>query len=664
MAIVEVALLGGFDIRVADNAVCDLPGQKEWALLTLLAARPNATHSRERLSSLLWSDRGDSQARDSLKHALAKLRHCLKQADTMPIVADRQSVRLDLSALRVDLVDFERLLKDGAVEAVEQALKLYRGDLLEGIAVRDPAFDEWLLVERQRLRNLAEDAAADLLSQSLAEGAQERAATAARRLLELDPLREPACRALMQIYVERGEAAQALKLYEVLCDRLQRELGVAPESETVQLCEAIRQGRHTVSSPLAKAGPAEPRAPQGLPLPDKPSIAVLPFENLSGDAGEEYFSDGIVEEIITALSRIRWLFVIARNSSFAYKGRAVDVKQIGRQLGVRYLLEGSVRKAGTRVRITGRLIDATVGTHLWADSFDGEIADIFELQDQVTANVVGELAPMLERAEIERAKRKPTTNMDAYDYYLRGLAGVHHWTQEGNAEALRMFTRAFELDPEFASAYGMAARCYSQRKACGWVTKPQAEIAIVRKLARQAVQFGQDDAVALSTAGIGLAFVTGDIDDGLTLIERARTHDPNLAMAWLFSGWTHVWLGEPEVAIGDLARAIRLSPHDPQIAMMHAATACAHFFAGRDSEATAWAEKSVRLQPNYRIAMCILAASRATEGRVAEAKKASKRLREIDPNLRISNLLESYPIRRPDDFAKWADGLRLAGIPE
>lgn len=664
MAVVEIALLGDFDIRGAGNDVSDLPGQKERALLALLAARPDATHSRERLSSLLWSDRGDSQARDSLKHALAKLRHCLKPADTMPIVSDRQSVRLDLSSLRVDLVDFQRLLKDGTVEAVEQALKLYRGDLLEGISVRDPAFEEWLLIERQRLRNLAEDAAADLLSQSLAEGVQERAATAARRLFELDPFREQACRALMQIYAERGEGAQALKLYETLRERLQCELGVAPEPETAKLCDAIRQGRLAVSSPLAEARPAGRGAPQELPLPDKPSIAVLPFENLSGDAGQEYFADGIVEEIITALSRISWLFVIARNSSFAYKGRAIDVKQIGRELGVRYVLEGSVRKAETRVRITGRLIDATVGTHLWADSFDGEIADIFELQDQVTASVVGELAPMLERAEIERAKRKPTGNLDAYDYYLRGLAGVHKWTQQGNVEALHMFTRAFELDPEFASAYGMAARCYSQRKACGWVTEPQAEIAEVRRLAQKAVQFGQDDAVALTTAGIGLAFVAGDIDDGLALIDQARALDPNLAMAWLFSAWTHVWLGEPDVAIEDVARAIRLSPHDPQLAMMHAASACAHFFAGRYSDATVWAEKSVRLQPNYRIATCILAASRGLEGRIAEAKQAGKRLQEIDPNLRISNLLDSYPMRRQGDFAKWAEGLRLAGVSE
>ena len=199
-------------------------------------------------------------------------------------------------------------------------------------------------------------------------------------------------------------------------------------------------------------------------MPDKPSIAVLPFQNMSGDPEQDYFADGIVEEIITELSRTRWLFVIARNSSFTYKGRAVDVKQVGRELGVRYVLEGSVRKAGSRVRITGQLVDTATGAHLWAERFDGGLEDIFDLQDQVTARVVGAIAPKLEQAEIERAKRKPTESLDAYDYFLRGLAVCHEWTREANNEALSLFYKAIELDPNFAAAYAFAARCYGRRK--------------------------------------------------------------------------------------------------------------------------------------------------------------------------------------------------------
>jgi adenylate cyclase len=233
---------------------------------------------------------------------------------------------------------------------------------------------------------------------------------------------------------------------------------------------------------------------------DKPSIAVLPFANMSGDPAQEYFSDGIVEEIITALSRMRSLIVIARNSSFAYKGRAVDVKQVARELGVRYVLEGSVRKAANRLRISGQLIDAETGAHLWADRFDGDLEDIFDLQDQVTARVVGAIAPKLDEAEIERIRSKPTESLDAYDCFLRGMAGLHKWSREGNDAALAHFYRAIELDPNYAAAHGLAARTYLQRNAGGWVTDRAHELAEASRLARRAVELGHDDAVALATA--------------------------------------------------------------------------------------------------------------------------------------------------------------------
>src|SRR3979411_9255 len=290
----------------------------------------------------------------------------------------------------------------------------------------------------------------------------------------------------------------------------------------------------------------------GPALPDKPSIAVLPFQNMSDDPQQEYFADGIVEDIITALCHMRWLFVIARDSSFAYKGRTADVKQIGRELGVRYVVEGGVRKAAQRVRITAQLIDASTGAHLWADHFDGDLEDIFDLQDQVTASVVGAIAPKLEQAEIERAKRKPTESLDAYDYYLRGIASVHAvfgGTKEAVSEALRLFYGAIELDPDFASAYGMAAWCYVLRKNYGWMTDDAQEIAEVERLARQAAHLAKEDAVALYTGGFALARIVGYLDAGAALIDRALALDPNLAAAWHLSGWVRIYLGEPEMSI-------------------------------------------------------------------------------------------------------------------
>ena len=400
------------------------------------------------------------------------------------------------------------------------------------------------------------------------------------------------------------------------------------------------------------------------PLPDKPSIGVLPFKNLSGDPEQEYFADGMVEEIILALSRMRWLFVIARNSSFTYKGRAVDVKQIGRELGVRYVLEGSVRKAANRVRITGELVDAANGANLWADRFEGGLEDLFDLQDRVTACVVGAIAPKLEQAEIERARRKPTESLDAYDYFLRGMAGIHRWDREANAEALRLFGRAIELDPDFASAYGMAARCYVQRKSSGWVTDRAHEVAEAARLAAKATELGKDDAVALGMAGYALAYVVGDLDGGVALIDQALLLDPNSALAWFFGGWVRVWLGEHEAAIEHVARAMRLSPQDPHMFNMRAGIAAAHFFAGRYADASSWAEAATRQQPNHLIAACIGAASSALDGRSTEARKAMARLRQLEPTLILSNLKNLTPLRRSEDFTRLAEGLREAGLPQ
>ena len=418
------------------------------------------------------------------------------------------------------------------------------------------------------------------------------------------------------------------------------------------------------ASSNAEAATSDEASAQALALPDRPSIAVLPFLNLSGDPEQDYFADGVVEDIITALSRIRWLFVIARNSSFTYKGRAVDVKQVGRELGVRYVLEGSVRKAANRVRITGQLIDATTGAHLWADRFEGTLDDIFELQDQVAASVVGAIAPQLERAEIERAKRKPTESLDAYDYYLRGMANFHQGTREAIDEALPLFNKAIELDPDFASAYAMAAWCHFWRKVNGWMTDRPREIAEGTRLARRAVELGKDDAVALTRSGHALAHLVGDLDGGIALVDRALVLDPNLAAAWFLGGFLRIWRGEPDDAIEHFARAMRLSPLDPEMYRMQAGMAVAHLFAGRFDVASSWAEKAYRELPSFLMVVGIIAASHALAGRADEARRAMNHLRQLDPTLRISNLADWLPLHRPEDLATFADGLRRAGLPE
>jgi adenylate cyclase len=393
---------------------------------------------------------------------------------------------------------------------------------------------------------------------------------------------------------------------------------------------------------------------------------VLPFQNMSGDSEQEYFADGIVEDIITALSRFKALFVIARNSSFTYKGRAVDVKQVGRELGVRYVLEGSVRKASNRVRITGQLVDTATGAHLWANRFDGGLGDIFDLQDQVTESIVGAIAPAVEKAEIERAKRKPTDSLDAYDHYLRGLASSYQLgNQQANEDALRLFNRAIELDPDFASAYGFAALCYTWAKTNSWISVTPNEIAKVKKLVQRAVELGKDDVIALAASGYALAFVVRDLGGGAALIDRALGFNSNLAEAWFWGGWVKNWLGEPETAIERFARAIRLNPLDPFLNGVRSGISHSHFFLGHYDDAASWAATALQDNPDFQPALRMDAASNAMAGRREQAHQAVIRLVQLNPLLRVSSLKDVLgPYRRAEDLSRYEEGMRQAGLPE
>jgi adenylate cyclase len=411
-------------------------------------------------------------------------------------------------------------------------------------------------------------------------------------------------------------------------------------------------------SPNARSG--SPTTAPSLTLPDKPSIAVLPFQNMSGDPEQEYFTDGMVEDIITALSRFKGLFVIARNSTFTYKGKALDIKQVGRELGVRYVLEGSVRKAANRLRISGQLIDAATGGHLWADHFDGVIEDIFELQDRITSSVVGAIAPKLEQAEIERAMRKPTENLDAYDCFLRAMAHYHLFTRDSMLEARRLFRRATELDPNYAAAYGFGAWCVAVCQTNGWTADPEREIPEGVRLARRAVAVGMNDAVALVSSGGGLAYlVAGELENAIAYVDRAIVLNPNLAFAWGVSGWGRAYLGEHLDAIERLERAIRLSPLDLLAHYFYTGMGWANLFLGRYDEAVSWARKAAVEKPDWFPTVRVETIACALSGRIVEAREALARLRAIDPDLR-----RRIVWRRAEDRTLYIEGLRRAGLPE
>lgn len=399
-------------------------------------------------------------------------------------------------------------------------------------------------------------------------------------------------------------------------------------------------------------------------VPQRASIAVLPFTNVSGEAEQEYFADGVVEEIIISLTRFRWLFVIGRNSTFAYKGRTIDTKNVGLELGVRYVLQGTVRRAGGRIRITAQLIEAATGAHLWAERFDGSAEDVFELQDNVTLSVVAAIAPKLEAAEIQRSKFKPTESLDAYDYYLRGIENLHLQTQHSTNEALQLFQKATELDPDFSVAHASAAFCYSQRKAFGWVTDRQHDVSEAARLARRALEFRNDDALTLSRAGMALAYVVEDFAAGALFIERARAFNPSLAPVWHASGWLKVWIGEPDTAIEHLQWFIRLSPLDYLLHSVRSAIAFAHVFAGRYTEATLSADQALAERPNSHQALRAAALSYACAGQTEHAHRMVARLLQVDPAFRISKLKQLTPLQRAQDIDRYEQGMRKAGLPE
>jgi TolB-like protein len=396
-------------------------------------------------------------------------------------------------------------------------------------------------------------------------------------------------------------------------------------------------------------------SPTSLPLPDKPSIAVLPFANMSGDPEQEYFADGMVEEIITALSRIRWLFVIARNSTFTYKGHSVDVKQVARELGVRYVLEGSVRKAGMQVRITGQLIDAVTGSHLWADRFDGSLGDVFELQDRVAVSVAGVIEPALQAAELRRSAARPTTDLTAYDFYLRALAVVFPITKERVFEALGLLEQAIAIDRRYALALSWAAICHMWLVRDGWAEAPEASRRKANDLARLALEPAEDDPRILANAALVLASFGEDIGAMIGLVDRALAVNPSFARGWYVSGLLRIFAGQPDLAIEHLKTSLRLSPRE-RVGQPLSVIGTAYFFNRQFDEAAAQLRLAIQDYPGFPFTHRTLAACYAHMGRLDEARAIVAQLRAITPLLVPNDL----PFRNPEDRELYLSGLRLA----
>lgn len=449
-------------------------------------------------------------------------------------------------------------------------------------------------------------------------------------------------------------------VHDQVKNRLALEFEDLGELQVKNIAEPVRVFRVVLKASVDAAGAI---GKPTLALPDKPSLAVLPFTNLSGDPEQEYFADGVVDDIISALSRVRAFFVIARNSSFTYKGKSVDIKQVGRELGVRYVLEGSIRKAGDRVRIVGQLVEAENGRHIWADRFEGKLDDIFELQDRITESVVGAIEPNLRLAEIERARSKPTANLHAYDLCLRALPNLTSVSiKAANDEALSLLYSAIEMDPGYSLAKAMCAWAYRLRKAQGWAS--DAEIQKGLRLAEEALADHRDDPGTLTYAGGALSYLGLRHDEGLRALDRALALNPNSTRTLLSAGWVRGCIGDATIAIEHSQRAMRLNPLDPEMGYILSALGWAYLIAGKCEDALATGLKSLQEAPGWLSTHRLVVVCLVQLGRLDEARVAAKRIIELVPEITISAVKLQISYRDPAFKERYISALRAAGIPE
>jgi adenylate cyclase len=456
------------------------------------------------------------------------------------------------------------------------------------------------------------------------------------------------------VFVSDDSIAQCVRdIRRALGDDARQLLRTLPRRGYLFTAQVAREAEQPESAaPAETAGPGQPVA-RPPPLPDKPSIAVLPFQNMTGDPEQEYFVDGMVEEIITALSRIRWLFVIARNSTFTYKGQSPDVRQIGRELGVRYVLEGSVRKSGNRVRITGQLIEAETGAHLWADRFDGSMEDVFDLQDKVASSIAGVIEPELQAAETARSAGRPTADLAAYDLYLRACAMV--WSARQIPQALSLLEQAIAIDPRYGTALSWAAFCCQRLLFDGRSEDREADRLKCADFARRALEVAGEDPGILAHAAFALASVGEDIGAMMALLDRALAHNPNYARGWHISGVLRLWAGQPDIALEHIEASLRLSPRTP-VGVSLVMIGGAHFFAGRFAEAVPNLLLQIQEDPSLPHAYRLLAACYAHMGRIDDAREIIARLRAITPEV----VPRTSVMRNPADRELFLSGLRLA----
>jgi TolB-like protein len=638
-------LLGRFEMLSPSGDDIAVSSKKSQALIAILALARGEAVLRSRLCDLLWEDRGEDQARNSLRQAFASLRKMFKAQETFPFVVTEEDAAIDTRAFTLDT---DQLFEASGWPALEH---LHGGTFLEGLSIPGQTIQDWLLAERQRFDALRADRLAGCIADL--ESAEEHASAlvAAQALLGIDPLNEIAHRAIMRSHARTGERAKALKQYQSCSDLLRRELDIEPDSETRRLYDDLKQqGSATVAAATEPSGP-------DVSGSDTPGLAVLPFDNLSGDPDQEYFSDGLTEDIITELSRFRELFVIARNSSFSYKGKAVKVQDVGSDLGVGYIVEGSVRRAGDRVRVTAQLVEAATGKHIWAEKFDRALTGIFELQDEITKAIVMVLPKRLQGAMVESVRRKPSENLSAYDCYMRGR-WLFNQSSAQDPLALELFRKAVEIDPECAHAHAEIANTLAYSV---FTFSPIGDDPLAAALdsLERALTLGEGDPAILSAAA-EVYLICGKHDLAKSHSDKATAFNPNDTTTLLGRAFILTYMGDHQAGVDVVSEVFRYDPRSPDFYLEGLGEA---LYMKRDYEAaieayTRWQSPPVHMYTQ-------LAASYAQLGQMEDAEAARgvfEARRPKDSDFAYYAAAHRRICKHVGDADHWIEGYRKAGL--
>jgi TolB-like protein/DNA-binding SARP family transcriptional activator/Tfp pilus assembly protein PilF len=650
----RIRLLGPMAIDISGERI-SIPSKRVRALLGYLALRQGKEIPRSVLSGLLWGERSESQARASLRQALSELRAAFGALAQQPIVATKETVGWmpDVAWIDARVLETAHGMRNDELQAVAD---LIGGELMEGLSVGEVGFEQWLTTERERFRMIATGVFARLMQGMEKDGRFDQALTFGLKLLSLDPLQEHVHRTLMRLYAAQGRHDAALAQYEKCRRELSSQLGLQPEPETDNLAASIRTGRRAKTAKRQDNLLPE-YEPHEAPLPSKPSIAVLPFANLSADPEQQYFSDGITEDIITELSRFSQLHVVARNSSDRYRGQDIDVSRASRELGVQYLVEGSVRRLRDRIRITAQLVDTRSGHHLWAERFDRDQEELFAVQDQVVRTIAATLVGRLQAAGTEQAKRKPPASLAAYECVLRGYA-LPVGDPEAAAEARRLFQKAIELDPDYARAYGMLAHSYANE----WfrdMTGTSSALDRAFELAKKAAALGENDAHCQGVLGmIHMYRHSYELAEYYGL--KALELNPNNPALVANLGQIYPFVGKPAEGLDCLKEAKLLDPFfEPS--WYWAYVGIAHFAVHRYDEAIACLSRA----SNARFWLqAYLAACCALSDRLDSATQHAAEVVRLVPDFSLTRFAAKEPFKLSTDRQQLVNGLREAGLPE